>query len=240
MRRLVSLLFVAALSLSLAACGEDDTTLDGTTTGDLTTDGVAAPDTGVPDMATDGAVPPAEYKFVKIEDLATLTSQYQDGADIDAVELDKSGTSTWAASVESCTLPDGSNCESSDKATGQADAFCDATLADLTKCFSNVESPTDDPATIPPYTSLGGNDGTTSGTLVLQMSDKIENGDKLNIYELGNCDIATTCTDTSTSQATPESIKVSVGTSATGPWIEVLASSDTANHPKVEITISGL
>jgi hypothetical protein len=238
MRRLFSLFLVFALSLTLAACGEDDTTLDGTVTADTSTDGVA-PDVGVPDMATDGTAPPAEYKFVKIEDLATVTGA-QDGADIDAVELDKAGTSTWAASVASCTLPDGTDCKNSDKATGQADAFCDATLADLTKCFSNVESPTDDPTTIPPYTSLGGNDGTTSGTLVLQMSDKIENGDKLNIYELGNCDIATTCTDTSTSQATPESIKVSVGTSATGPWVEVLASSDTTNHPKVEITISGL
>lgn len=235
MRRLLSLCLIVGL-LSLAACGEESTGTDGIITADTSTDGVPPPDTGTPDMATDGTVPPAEYKFVKIEDLATLTSQYQDGADIDAVELDKSGTSTWAASVASCTLPDGSNCENSDKATGASDAFC----TDLTKCFSNVESPTDDPTTIPPYTSLGGNDGTTSGTLVVQMSDKIENGDKLNIYEVGNCAIATTCTDTSSTQATPESIKVSVGTSATGPWVEVLASSDTTNHPKVEITVSGL
>jgi len=234
MRRLFSLFLVFALSLTLAACGEDDTTLDGTVSADTSTDGVA-PDTTVPDMATDGMAPPAEYKFVKIEDLATVTGA-QDGADIDAVELDKSGTSTWAASVESCTLPDGSNCANPDQAIGASDAFC----TDLTKCFSNYELPTDDPATLPPYTSLGGFDGTTSGTLVVQMSDKIENGDKLNVYEVGNCDISEACSVTTTVAASAESVKVSVGTSATGPWVEVLAASDTANHPKVEITISGL
>jgi hypothetical protein len=213
----------------VAACGEDTDKNDGIIAGEGRLDGA------VSDSATDGTTPPAEYKYVKIEDLATISGA-QDGADIDAVELQKSGASSWAAAAESCTLPDGTTCENPDKAVGASDAFC----TDPTKCFSNVEVPTDDPATLPPYVSLGGFDGTTSGTLILSMSEKIENDDKLIVYEVGNCDVSEACGTGTPKTASPESVKVSVGKSATGPWVEVLAASETANHPKIEITVSGL
>lgn len=231
--KVISLFGVVVMSLALSACSDESLEKDGGIV-DATQDGVAADMTG--DMTTDGSPPPAEYKFVKIEDLSTVTGA-QDGADIDAVELQKSGTSSWAASAVSCKLPDGSDCTNPDKAVGASDAFC---TNPTTQCFSNVEVPTDDPLTIPPYASLGGDDGTTKGTLIVQMSDKIENGDTLTIYELGNCDVSAQCSVTKTNKATPESIKVSVGTTASGPWTEVLAASDTLKHPMVEITISGL
>lgn len=221
--RWISLLCVFALSIAVAACGEEGTDLDGY----ITEDGTPPP----ADTSVDGAPPPEEYKYVKIEDLSTVTGA-QDGADIDAVELQKNGASSWAQSSVSCTLPDSSNCANPDKATGESDAFC----TDPTKCYSNFELPNDDPATLPPYTSLGG----TGGVQILMMADKIENDDKLVIYEVGNCDVSEACEVASTVQASPESIKVSVGTSDAGPWVVLLEASDTANHPKVEITVSGL
>jgi hypothetical protein len=139
--------------------------------------------------------------------------------------------------VVSCKLPDGSACKNSDKATGQTDAFC---AADPKRCFSNVEVPTDDPATIPPYVSLGGQIGSTSGTLVLLMSEPIANGDQIIIIELGNCKVSAACTDATTANATAESVKVSVAASDAGPWTVVLASSDTTKHPDIDITVAGL
>ena len=193
---------------------------------------------GIHDMAvTDGTTPPAPYMYVKIEDLHPVTGA-QDGADIDAVELIKAGTttSTWASSVASCTYPDGTTCANANKATGPSDAFC----TDPTKCYSNYEEPTDDPATLPPYVSLGGLVGGVSGTLILQMASPIANGDQLIVYEVGNCTVSSACGVASTTNATAESVKVSVAKSATGPWTVVLAASDTTKHPDIDITIAGL
>lgn len=223
----ISLLCVLCLSLAFVACGEEAGTDGGPPPGEAILDGVATPD--LPPV--DGGPPPAEYKYVKIEDLSTVTGA-QDGADIDAVELDKSGTSSWAASVVSCKLPDASDCANPDKSTGASDAFC----TDPAECYSNYELPTDNPATLPPYVALGG----TGGTLILMMTDKIENGDTLNVYEVGNCAVSEACGVASSTNASPESVKVSVATSDAGPWIELLAASDTNDHPKVTITVSGL
>jgi hypothetical protein len=232
MRKTGWIVFLCLVVAVAAACSETSEDLDGY---------VPAGDTGwldgyVPaDSGADGTTPPAEYKYVKIEDLSSVSGA-QDGADIDAVELQKTAGSSWAAAAESCTLPDGTACANPDQAVGASDAFC----SDPTKCFSNYELPTDDPATLPPYVALGGFDGTTSGTLIVSMSEKIENGDTLFVYEVGNCDVSEACTVASTTKASPESVKVSVGTSATGPWVEVLAASDTTKHPDIEIPISGL
>jgi len=137
MRSWISLFCVVAMSLS--ACGDEGTAKDGGPPGEAILDS-RVPDTLAPDGPPgDGSVPPAEYKFVKIEDLSTVTGA-QDGADIDAVELKKTGGSTWVASVVSCKLPDNTDCANPSKVVGASDAFCSG---GFTQCFSNVELPTE-------------------------------------------------------------------------------------------------
>jgi len=225
--RWIALLSVVVLSLAVAACS-DTTADDGYIPSEGTLDGEVA------DLPiTDGPPPTKEYKYVMIEDLSSVTGA-QDGADIDAVELMKSGatTSTWAQSAVSCKMPGDIDCANPAQAAGASDAFC----TDPAECFSNFELPTDNPATLPPYVALGG----AGGKLILLMAEKIENGDTLTVYEVGNCAISEACGVTPTINASPESIWVKISETETGPWIEVLAQSDTANHPKIEITLSAL
>ncbi len=229
-KTLVGMLALTMTAVLIAgSCSDNSDATDGSSSDFLGMDG------GADATANDGSQTASSYLFVRIEDLSTVSGN-QDGADIDAVELIKNGVSTWALTSELCVLPDGSSCENGAAATGESDAFC--TEAD--RCISHLETPQDDPNTLITYSSLGGKGTDNPGYQVLKMSDKIENGDTLVVYEVGNCKVSATCDDTQTVNADAESIKVSVGTSSTGPWYEMLAGSDTTKHPKISITIADL
>lgn len=229
--RWISLVSAIGIVL-LAACGTTDEDADGGTQDTF----VPEPDTGAADTTSPDTIEPpvTEYRFLLIKDLSDGSADGVDGADIDAVELQKADESSWVKSVSSCKLPDDTDCANTEGIVGASDAFCGDPV-DLTRCFSNFE--TADPA---PYVSLGGTVGEASGTIVVEMTEPIAEGDTLIVYELGNCAISATCEDTETVNAAAESIAVSIGTTAEGPWVDILASSTTAEHPAVTIEVPAL
>lgn len=223
-------LVVAALGILLVgACEVTEEEADGGTYVDTF---VPEPDLGVENDMTEPP-PLPEYRFVMITDLSDVSGG-GDGADIDAIELQKADTSSWVHSVVACALPDATACDNADAIVGPSDAFCGDPV-DLSRCFSNYELA--DPA---PYVALGGAVGEDAGAIVVEMVDPMEPGDSLVIYELGNCAISATCEDVDTVTAAAESFNVAIAETADGPWIEVLPASATEDHPAVTVTIPEL
>lgn len=229
LKRLWSIVACLGLSVALVAgCDTLEEDLDGGVypDGEVFEDMGPSPDTGV--------IPTAEYRFVKITDLSDGTAAGTDGADIDAIELQKTAESFWATSVASCAWYEGTACADETAVLGVSDAFCGDPI-DYGRCYSNYDS-----GEVPPYVALGGTVDTDSGELVVEMGGLIEEGDALVIYELGNCEVSSTCEDTSTVTAAPDSFSVSVGETATGPWVEILSASDTMDHPTVTVVVPAL
>lgn len=135
------------------------------------------------------------FTYVRIDDLSTKCTETEKGcgedpgADIDAIVLKKGGNNStlkYASEVVSYLRADGKQSSNADnkmalnpeKALHAPDSFINYPNEDGI-CYYWAKDTSDNRT----YVSLGGKDG----YLVVQMEDKIEAGDTLDVLEIGDC-----------------------------------------------------
>ncbi len=171
-------------------------------------------------------VPEAEagnvYRYVRIDDLSTVSEQSQDpGADIDAVALFRpsTGTAFYAENIKAFHPVTENFTERIDnnrnvagdpyKILGAPDAFLGYTYSGLSSERCAYKNTAGDFT----FVSLGGN----GGYIEVEMSGAIQNGDRLDIFELGGCKLENAEEATGLS-AYREPLKVSVSADGNS-WI---------------------
>lgn len=165
-----------------------------------------------------------DYKFVRIDDLSETDGHNLDdpGADIDAVALIKGGKAPiWATAVKGYKRADGKSSSPEFKtATNPQNALGapDSIIGypnNVTGCnYYKAPYNKDTTKNEHPYVSLGG----LGGYLELEMGDKIEANDKLDILEVGDCKLKNT-KDINNDPAKSEKIKVQISISGEdGSW----------------------
>lgn len=176
--RFVLVLFVALGALAFSGCELDEEDADadgGTDRPDEDADGgTDRPDaTTTPDTTSDTTeVEYESYRFVLIEDISGNADTIDGGADIDAVVLEKRGQDFYAATVEGFNHGGGFGEQvNPGEAVGAPDAV------------QNWRSGNPECDLSEGYVSLGG----TGGYLILGMATFIEQGDVLNVIEIGGC-----------------------------------------------------
>ena len=189
-----------------------------------------------------------EFKYVRIDDMSVACTLDKDGlchvddpgADIDAVVLTKvDNTLHYAVSVTGYQRSDGLKAgERFDqnipaatdptRALGQPDAFAAYPAVDG-KCAYYIDAE----KTVHPYVSLGG----MGGYVVLEMANAIEAGDKIDVLEIGACDLQNT-KDGGSQKAKAEEIQISI--SSTGETWKIVGkhSADSTNQGILSFTIS--
>jgi len=141
------------------------------------------------------------YFFVRIDDLSAPADTADGGADIDAIILDKAdGTQAFADSVEGYVH--GGGTVTGDEidptaVTGLPDAFY--AYPDTTVC--DVSSGR--------FVSLGG----TGGLVIAGMNSAVQEGDVLNVLEVGGCDFGA-----GTAISEPVDVSVSTAKEIDGTW----------------------
>ena len=199
---------------------------------------------------------PKPYKYVRIDDLtpmsdiANLTSDgsvktwksEDPGVDLDAIVLTKAGSGApiYAEAVLGYRRGDGQ--ESIEKKTHafDSDAILHApdsmTTYPSETCNYYIGDPKDKETRQYPFVSLGGQ----NGWIIVEMGDKIEEGDTLDIIELGDCKLANTESG-KMDKAKAESMKVqvSVGSKVESEWV-IVAESGAAVGGVLSVTIPEL
>ncbi|MGI5830378.1 MAG: hypothetical protein ACOX8U_09455 [Bradymonadia bacterium] len=165
-----------------------------------------------------------DYKYVRIDDLskqyteADLRREEDPGADIDTVVLIKTNNSLVypkdVAGYQYGEIPQGDDLYSERKYARDPEKVKE--LDAFTNYPNNVEScalhkgSSEGPYT---YVSLGG----IGGWLIVEMGDKIEIGDKIDVLEVGGCEITNS---SASGDAIKDNIKVqvSVAADASSQW----------------------
>lgn len=134
-----------------------------------------------------------EYRFVRVDDLSAKSETPDGGADIDSITIFKQDGAVGYADEVKAYEHGGGNGDALDtsQALGAPDAFYDYPDTDLCEVGDDT---TDDM-----FLSLGG----LGGYLVVHMSETIEEGDTLEVLEVGDCDFGS-------GTAIPEDVEVSV------------------------------
>jgi hypothetical protein len=189
-----------------------------------------------------------EFKYVRIDDMSVACTLDKDGlchvddpgADIDAVVLAKvDNTLHYAVSVTGYQRSDGLKAgERFDqnipaatdptRALGQPDAFAAYPAVDG-KCAYYIDAA----KTVHPYVSLGG----MGGYVVLEMANAIEAGDKIDVLEIGACDLQNT-KDGGSQIAKAEEIQISISSTGENWKIVGKHSADSTNKGILSFTIS--
>ena len=176
------------------------------------------------------------YLFVKIEDLSPAeydSDTEEPGLDIDALVLSKNDIKSYADSVVSYIRGDGKSNKVERKAyapeavLGAPDAFA-GYPEDMTTCnYYKVPVPqTNEDEHKYNFLSLGG----LGGTLIVQMAMPMEEGDTLEILELGDCTLKQSKQDDQKATVEKDGLRVSISNSSapSAKWIE-LSQSEIAN-----------
>lgn len=144
--------------------------------------------------------PTPSYEWVRIDDLSNATGGGDPGADIDAVVLVKSGQSpVYATSVGSyAASPANVNANDPNQLLGAPDAF--ENYPDVTTCRVDMG-----------FVSLGG-----GGYITARMGAPIEQGDQLDVLEVGGCSYGT-----GTAFADAIRLQVSTSSDVNGSWVVV-------------------
>lgn len=172
-----------------------------------------------------------QYKYIRVDDLSPACEKDSDGfchlddpgADIDAIALVKSGKGTTYASTvkgyqrsdnatETLALENGKTpAVDPSKAVGEPDSFLSYATSGASD--GNCVYYSDNEHTVHPYVSLGGE----GGYLVVEMSEKIEAGDKIDVLEVGKCSLTNT-SDGGSQKAQAEEIKVQISVNSADGW----------------------
>lgn len=222
-RKFLFLLFClfAAVGLTITACevdgdGDADGTTSGTSGNDATTSGVTDTSGGT----SGGTV--LNYYFVRVNDQSTNTGNTNPGADIDAIGIVKpDGTRHYVSKVEQYSPVNVDDIAAlsaiPDNIIGAPTAFADPT---------NVSPASDCSLEDQNFVALGG----VGGYIIVSFGDAhVENGDTLNVYEIGNC--------ANGGVADPVEVQVSVASNADGEWVTVFSA---LAGPLMSSTVSGL
>lgn len=178
------------------------------------------------------------------------------GADIDAIALKKAtdGSVTYAkrvveyknnftAGVSVFYKEDNTIAINPEKVTGAPDSLFEYATeaglpADDAKCRYVKEGITDGNYGPDDYTfvSLGG----AGGYIVVEMDQKIENGDTVDVLEVGDCElISSTGTTTSSSKVMKEDVSVQVSVNGNDGW-KTIKESGHATNGLISISVAGL
>lgn len=202
------------------------------------------------------------YRYVRIDDLSPKTSTGSDpGADIDAVVLTKSaaagGGKYYAENVYAYGRGDGTGACTKDTCKKERSANAYDPMAILhepdslvdygqngRKCNYYKVVPTSKDSDDAEFTfvSLGGE----GGYIIVEMGEKIENGDSLTVLELGDCDVPGETTfdkkDFTISKEKAEAVKVAIGVSdkADGDWSVVVIDDKKAQNGIITTTIDAI
>ena len=192
LQKLLLFAFVAASSYTFALACADDADPEGS---DLGGDASTPVDMGKPDTTSPSDMPNSlAYRFIKIEDLDGATSDTTEhlGADIDAVILTKDGTFIPAAAPLS---------------TGGDAAYPEGLAGPQTNpvCIQGA------------FVSIG----TGPMVFALEGDAKIEEGDTLTVYEVGDVECAPSGTDSDDYR-----VSVSVGSDPDGTWVALTTCSE--------------
>ena len=169
------------------------------------------------------------YLFVKIEDLSPAeydADTEEPGIDIDAIVLSRNDTQSYADSVVSYIRGDGKSNKVDRKAyapeavLGAPDAFA-GYPEDTTTCnyYKDPVPQTNEDEHKYNFLSLGGQ----GGTLIVQMAVPLQEGDKLDILELGDCTLKQSKQDDQKAAVEKDGLRVSISNSSapSGKWIEI-------------------
>jgi hypothetical protein len=190
-----------------------------------------------------------QFKFVRVDDLSDPCEKDSDGlchlddpgADIDAIALVKTGkATTYAKTVKGYVRSDGATetvalvvdgkkpAVDPTKAIGEPDSFLSYATSGTSdgKCvyYSDTEK------TIHPYVSLGGK----GGYIIVEMSEKIEAGDKIDVLEVGKCTLQNTSQD-KVQTAQSEKIQVQVSVNDKDGW-KVIGEGEATSDNKGVVT----
>ena len=202
-------------------------------------------DTAGVDTAEDTTTGPV-YTFIRVDDLSTDVTGEDPGADIDAINLIKAADSrrVFANSVSSYSAATTVRSGDANEALGAPDGFptfaTDGSTAtcqlykDLTACQA---APDDATACAPTFVSMGG----TGGYVIVSIPDgeMIEEGDTVQVFEMGNCEFESKDNPGTTGNAAAEPVKiqVSIAGDVDGSWVVV---SDTGEGPLIAGTVPAL
>ena len=182
-------------------------------------------DVSTSDMSGNDTTDPetVPYFYVLIEDLSNTEGE-DPGADIDAVVLIKDGVRSYARRPVAYYFPPGTTPLRSNEfdAIGEPDAH---TTYPATSGICSVDGD---------FASLGG----VGGYILVEMEEEIENGDTLEVIEIGGgCFFG----DDGEDEARAEEVQVSVSTAdeLTGTW-QVLGTGESATSPIISFSVSAL
>ena len=216
-----------AIALLFVACEiEDDadaTDTSGTPDGTVSTcdPECVAPQTCVNGTCQDPVSPGLAYRFVRIDDKSLVNDTPDGGADIDAVLLFKAGTGTpiYAEDVIAYVHGGGTgDALDPTELTGAPDAFYD--YPDVTNCDVSSDR----------FLSLGGE----GGYAIIRMGGDIEEGDALDILEVGGC-----LFDDGEQEAIVEPVEVAISV-AQDPLNEYWVTLGEGEGPEVSFVIPNL
>lgn len=203
---------------------------------------------------------PNTYKYVRIDDLDPKCKLGSDGkcedsvdpgADIDAIALIKSGKSpVYASSVRGYKRADGvdgssdvSMAANPERAIGKPDAFLHYPDPDgVCYYYPQGVNAKNDATAERTYVSLGG----LGGYLIVEMPDAIENNDRIDVLEIGDCTLYNTKdkpseADTKAKKAESVKVQVSVTDTVDGAW-KVIGnlSGQSASKGIISLEVTGL
>ena len=173
-----------------------------------------------------------QFKYVRVDDLSEACKKDSDGlchlddpgADIDAIALVKTGKgTTYAKSVKGYSRSDGATETVALVVDGKKPAVDPTKVLNEPDSFLSYATTgtsdgscvyyTDTEKTIHPYVSLGGQ----GGYIIVEMSEKIEAGDKIDVLEVGKCNLTNT-SDGGSQEAKAEKIQVQVSVNDKDGW----------------------
>ena len=170
------------------------------------------------------------YLYVKIEDLSPAeydSDTEEPGLDIDAIVLSKNDIKSYADSVVSYIRGDGKSNKENRKAyapeavLGAPDAFA-GYPEDMTICnyYKDSVPQTNEDEHKYNFLSLGGQ----GGTLIVRMVMPMEEGDTLEMLELGDCTLKQSKQDDQKATVEKDGMRVSISNSSSpsGKWIEIV------------------
>ena len=178
-----------------------------------------------------------QFKYVRVDDMSEkacnggtvdangLCSLDDPGADIDAIALVKTGkATTYAVGLKGYLRGDGLTQTMAEekgnvgawnpsKAIGAPDSFTAYATGGKAAHDGKCTYYTDSEHTIKPFVSLGGQ----GGYIIVEMSEKIEAGDTIDVLEVGKCSLQNT-SDGGSQTAQAEKIKVQVSVNDKDGW----------------------
>ena len=217
--------FLVFSSVFALGCEVSESTTDATSTDDA--DANIIGDTRNVDTAGLSDAPVAlHYFFLRINDRSTNTDGQNPGADIDAVSIFKSGTEerVYATRVEEYKPINEADISTAsiipDNILGPPTAF--GTPFDPANAGADKDCDLSDEH----FVSLGG----MGGYIILSFGTAhVENGDIINVYEIGNCN--------GEGQTDPIEVQVSVASHVDGNWETVFSA---AAGPVMSAAVSNL